>query len=94
MNAVPLKHDEVFNQKPLTDRERQILILVAHEYTTNMIAQKLFLSPHTVISHRNNLMSKLDVSNTAGLVRRGFEIGILSLVPNQGLYLIGRSIKP
>lgn len=68
-----------YNNKPLTIRERQILLLVAHENTTNMIAEKLYLSPHTVISHRNNLMQKLDVSNTAGLVRRGFEIGALTL---------------
>lgn len=69
----------VYNAKPLSIREQQILRLVAYEYTTNMIAEKLYLSPHTVISHRNNLMQKLYVTNSAGLVRRGFEIGVLPI---------------
>lgn len=73
------KDNPVYHCKPLTRREHQILLLVAHEYTTNMIAEKLYLSPHTVITHRNNLMQKLDVSNSAGLVRRGFEIGVLTI---------------
>ncbi len=81
-------HTDIYNHKPLTNREQQILQLVAYEYTTNMIAQKLYLSPHTVIAHRNNLMSKLDVSNTAGLVRRGFEIGALSVEHTHRLTVI------
>ena len=63
----------------ISHRECEILQLVAHEYTTKMIAQKLFISPHTVITHRNNLMAKLDAKNAAGLVRRGFELGLLSI---------------
>lgn len=61
----------------ITTREQQILNLVAYEHSTREIAEKLFISSHTVISHRQNLMEKLEVRNTAGLVRRGFEIGFL-----------------
>ena len=61
----------------ITKREKEILQLISHEYTTSEIAKKLYLSPHTIITHRRNLFVKLDVKNVAGLVRRGFEEGIL-----------------
>ncbi len=60
----------------VTTREYEVLNLVAHEKTIKEIAQSLFISPHTVISHRKNLMTKLDVKNTAGLIRRAFEVGL------------------
>ena len=61
----------------ITSREQEVLSLVAYEHSTREIAEKLFISSHTVISHRQNLMEKLEARNTAGLVRRGFEIGFL-----------------
>jgi DNA-binding CsgD family transcriptional regulator len=64
---------------PITSREHQVLYLVAHEKTAKEIASELFISNHTAISHRKNLMEKLHVRNTAGLVRRAFELGFLSL---------------
>jgi len=48
-----------------------------YEYTTKQIAHTLYLSPHTIDTHKKNLKLKLDVKNAAGMVRRGFEIGIL-----------------
>lgn len=63
--------------KNISNREKQILYLVANEYSSREIADKLFISNHTVISHRQNLMLKLGVRNTAGLVRVGFELKIL-----------------
>lgn len=62
----------------LSDRESEVLRLISHEYTTKQIAHTLYLSPHTVDTHKKNLKIKLDVKNTAGMVRRGFEIGILN----------------
>lgn len=61
----------------ITQREKEVLHLISHEYTTTEIARKLYLSPHTIITHRRNLFVKLDVRNVAGLIRRGFEEGIL-----------------
>ena len=58
-------------------REKEVLFLIAHEYTIKEIARHLFISHHTAISHRKNLMKKWDVRNTAGLVRKGFELGHL-----------------
>ncbi|MCL4116884.1 UNVERIFIED_CONTAM: hypothetical protein GTU68_060635 [Idotea baltica] len=67
------------NTYSLTTREQEILRLVAQEYSSKEIASKLFISNYTVITHRQNLMLKLAVKNTAGLVRRGFEVGVLGL---------------
>ncbi len=53
------------NQKRLTRREKEILKLIAEEFTNQQIAAKLFLSTRTVENHRNNLLQKLDVKNTA-----------------------------
>ncbi len=61
----------------ISKRETEILKLVAFEYNTKEIAQQLYISAHTVISHRKNLLLKMEVKNTAGLIRRGFELGFL-----------------
>ena len=61
----------------ISNREKQVLNLLAYEYTTKEIADQLFLSAHTVMSHRKNLLSKLNVKNVAGLIRKGFEEGII-----------------
>jgi DNA-binding NarL/FixJ family response regulator len=54
---------------PLTTREIEILKLIAEEYSNPEIAEKLFISIRTVDTHRRNLLEKLMVKNTAGLVR-------------------------
>ena len=46
-----------------------MLKLIGEEYTTPQIANKLSISNNTVITHRKNLLQKLNVKNTAGLVR-------------------------
>jgi DNA-binding NarL/FixJ family response regulator len=53
----------------LTGRERQILILIAQGNTNKNISLKLNISQNTVNIHRNNIMKKLDLSNTADLVK-------------------------
>jgi len=66
----------------ITSRESQVLYLIAHENTAIEIASILHLSPYTVTDHRKSLMKKLHARNTAGLVRRAFELGIMPLVSN------------
>jgi len=61
----------------ITDREREILKLIAEGLTTNEIAERLFISTHTVNTHRKNLLSKLDIKNTASLVRFAIDQGIV-----------------
>ena len=63
--------------KNLSKREIEVLRLIALENTTEEIGNLLCISSHTAQTHRKNLLSKLAVKNSAGLVRRGFELGIL-----------------
>ncbi|MCL4118301.1 UNVERIFIED_CONTAM: hypothetical protein GTU68_042205 [Idotea baltica] len=63
----------------ITIREKEVLQLIAHEYSSKEIARMLYISDYTVTAHRQNMMEKLGVRNTAGLVRAGFECGVLEL---------------
>ena len=67
----------------LSSRETEVLLLIAYEYTAKEIASKLYISTHTVDTHRKKLQLKLDAKNTAGMVRRGFEIGVLNSAPSR-----------
>lgn len=64
---------------PLSKREHQVLALIADEMTMQEIAKELFISNHTVISHRKKIQEKLCARNTAGLIRRAFELRILEI---------------
>lgn len=64
--------------KPLTQREREVLRLVAEGHTTPTIAGLLSISAKTVEGHRGRLMSKLRVSNVAGLVRSAIRAGMIA----------------
>lgn len=57
------------NRAPITLREQEVLNLILDECTTQEIADQLLISFRTVEHHRYNLMQKLEVKNTAGLVR-------------------------
>lgn len=57
----------------LSPREKEILSLIAEGYTNPQIAQKIFLSPFTIDTHRKNLLAKLNVKNTACLIRLAVE---------------------
>ncbi|MFI5129057.1 MAG: response regulator [Chitinophagales bacterium] len=57
----------------LTPREKEILGLIAEGYTNPEIAAKIFLSSFTVDSHRKNLLAKLNVKNTATLIKLAVE---------------------
>lgn len=62
---------------PLTNREIEILKLISEEFSNPEIAEKLFISIRTVDTHRRNLLEKLGVKNTAGLVRYALKHGIV-----------------
>lgn len=63
----------------LSEREKEILALIAEEFTTQEIAQKLHVSFKTVEGHRRNLFAKLNVRNAAGLVRVALENNLLNV---------------
>ncbi|RPD90704.1 DNA-binding response regulator [Aureibaculum marinum] len=74
--------DSMFNKEKdvissLTKREKEVLKLIAEEYTTQEIADKLFLSKHTIEGYRKNLISKLEVRNLAGLTKYAIQLGLL-----------------
>ncbi len=65
------------NKQIITRREKEILKLILEENTNQDIANKLFLSLRTVENHRNNLLQKLNVKNTAGLVKVALQEGLV-----------------
>lgn len=71
------KTEKAVEKVQLTKREVQIIRLIASEFTTNEIATELAISTHTVDTHRKNIVSKLAVKNTAGLVKFAIENGLV-----------------
>lgn len=78
MRNVVANPSAAVNKAPdfLTDREREILQLVAESHSTREIAAKLGISAKTVDNHRTNLMRKLDLHDVASLTRYALEVGI------------------
>jgi DNA-binding NarL/FixJ family response regulator len=68
----------------LSERENEIIILIAEGLTNEQIAEQLFLSKHTVNTHRKNIMAKLGVKNTAGIVMYAVKTNLVS--PNKFLF--------
>jgi DNA-binding NarL/FixJ family response regulator len=56
------------NNSALSNRELLVLTLIAKEFSNQQIAEKLHLSVETINSHRKNIMKKLNVKNTAGMI--------------------------
>ncbi|MFD2520676.1 response regulator [Emticicia soli] len=62
-----------FHPQSLTERELEILVLIAQENSSQQIADKLFISLNTVETHRKNLFRKLNIKNLAGIIRYAFQ---------------------
>ena len=72
--GLAMRKDNAASLVPLiTRREKEILVLIAEGFTNVEIAEKIFVSPSTVDSHRKNLLAKLNVKNTASLVKFAME---------------------
>lgn len=63
----------------LTDREREVLQLIAEGHSTKEIGECLALSPKTVATHREHIIAKLGISSVAGLTRYAIQQGLTSL---------------
>ena len=63
----------------ISRREKEVLQLIVQEHTTQEIATELFISLKTVESHRRSLLTKMNVRNTAGLVRVAVENELIEL---------------
>jgi DNA-binding NarL/FixJ family response regulator len=77
---------ESFSCEPvlLSERENEIIKYIAEGQTNTQIADILFLSTHTINTHRKNIMAKLGVKNTAGIVMYAVKTGLVS--PNKFLF--------
>jgi len=71
--------NKTHNEVPLTKREIEVLKLIASGHSNQQIANILYISYNTVDTHRKNIMHKLAIKNTAGLVRYAIEKGLVSL---------------
>jgi DNA-binding NarL/FixJ family response regulator len=80
LDTLPLTCDPIH----LSGRETEVLQLIAEGLTNTQVAEKLFLSTHTVTTHRKNIMSKLGVNNTAAMVMYAVKTGLVS--PNKFLF--------
>ncbi len=63
----------------LTDREREILKLIADGHTSQEIADMLFISLKTVLGHRTKIMEKLDIHNRTELIKYAMRKGLVSI---------------
>ncbi len=55
------------DRNELTEREKEVLRLIAMGYTSQQIAERLVISPHTVVTHRKNITRKLGIKSISGL---------------------------
>ncbi|MCB9697584.1 MAG: response regulator transcription factor [Alphaproteobacteria bacterium] len=65
----------------LSDREREVFVLLAHGHTTTGIGERLHLSPKTVDTYRRRVNSKLEVTERADYVRVALELGLMAPPP-------------
>lgn len=63
----------------LTDREKEILQLIAQEKSSEEIADELFISRRTVETHRKNILKKTEVKSIVGLLKFGYRMGLIAL---------------
>jgi DNA-binding NarL/FixJ family response regulator len=75
--GAPTAGTEHYDLSQLTEREIEILKLVAEGLSNKEIGERLFISHRTVDTHRTNLMKKLDVHNVAGLIRFAMKNGLI-----------------
>ncbi len=65
------------NTAPLSDREKEVLLLVCREYTMKEIGAKLALSEKTIQNHRARIMEKIGAKNTVGMVKYAYETDLI-----------------
>ena len=77
LNQKTILHAGNTSEQALSKRELEILTLISQEFSNEQIAQKLFISPQTVYTHRKNLMRKTGAKNSPGLVWFALKNGLL-----------------
>ena len=77
LNKKSILHANDTSEQALSKRELEILTLISQEFSNEQIAQKLFISPQTVYTHRKNLMKKTGAKNSPGLVWFALKNGLI-----------------
>jgi len=72
-----LFHDTFTQKMKLTRREVEIIRMLSKGKSSDEVAEELFISPHTVDTHRKNIFRKLEINNLAALVRFAYDHKIL-----------------
>ena len=73
-----IEKDSLSQIPRLTRREKEVLLEASKGLTTQQIADKLFISPHTVESHRKNLIEKFQTANLSTAIKLSYEYGLIS----------------
>ncbi len=81
VHSVGAEQEEILDR--LSDREIEVLVMLAKGHSMRSIANQLFLSPHTIDSHRLNLCKKLQVRRTTELAVWAYKLGLLDHQPLQ-----------
>ena len=79
LNRHPKKKSDSGSKQSLSEREKEVLSLIAQELTNDEIADKLFISKRTVETHRKNMMTKTKVRSVVGLLKFGVRSEIITL---------------
>jgi two-component system nitrate/nitrite response regulator NarL len=78
INTIDLKAEATPDVPEVSRREKEVLQLIVDGLTNPQIAEKLFISLHTVDSHRKNLLAKFNVNNTASLIRIAIKYSLVN----------------
>jgi len=79
INKIKLTHNDTITAQELRSREKEILKAVAQGHTNQEIAEKLFLSIHTITTHRKNITAKLGIKTISGLTLYALLNGLVNL---------------
>lgn len=80
-DVLPAQPEEAAVEDPLTEREREVLTLIAEGLTSREIAERLIVSVKTVDRHRENIMAKLNLHNRVELVKYAISRGLIDARP-------------
>lgn len=78
MEDRPMEASLLVIEEVLSPREIEVLALICEEFSTKEIAEKLFLSPRTVDTHRKHILQKTEMQTLVGLVKWSFRYGLVS----------------
>ena len=73
LNHQQMITSEIFSERHISSIEMEILSLISDNYTSQQIAEKLFISLNTVDTHRKNMVQKLNVTGKSGLLKFAIE---------------------